>query len=248
MKKFEVKREGLTIRGKIFGDVSKKSPVCILSHGFMANQKTCRTYAKTLAKEGKIAVTYDFCGGGIGVKSDGKTEEMTVFTEKKDLLAVIDFFKKQEFAESISLLGCSQGGFVSAMVAKELRDQVKSLVLFYPALCIPDDARKGQMIVFKFDPKNIPDILGNFPMKVGGGFARTVVDLDVYSAIEGYDGPTFLIHGTSDRIVDIEYSRKAKELYPKCEYHEIENGAHGFKGKHDKEACRLLKEFAARVM
>lgn len=248
MKKFEVQREGLTIRGKIFGNTSKKSPVCILSHGFLANQKTCKTYAKVLAKEGKIAITYDFCGGGIGVKSDGKTEDMTVFTEKKDLLAVIDYVKNQSFTENVSLLGCSQGGFVSAMVAKELKEQIKALVLFYPALCIPDDARNGQMIFFKFDPKNIPELLGSFPMKVGGGFASSVVDLDVYSVIGGFDGPTFLIHGTADKIVNIEYSRKAKELYPNCDYHEIDNGAHGFKGKHDKEACRLLKEFAKKKL
>lgn len=248
MKKIEVIRDGLTIRGKIYGDTKKKSPVCILSHGFMANQKTCKTYAKLLAKEGKIAITYDFCGGGIGVKSDGKTEDMTVFTEKADLLAVVDFVKQQEFTESVSLLGCSQGGFVSAMVARELKDQIRSLMLFYPALCIPDDARKGQMIFFKFDPKNIPDILGKFPMKVGGGFARTVVDLDVKDLIGNYDGPTFLIHGTADNIVDIAYSRMAKDLYTNCNYHEITDGAHGFKGKFDKEACSLLKDFASKAM
>ena len=37
-------------------------------------------------------------------------------------------------------MGCSQGGFVSALVAAKNNFPIEKLVLFYPALCIPDDA------------------------------------------------------------------------------------------------------------
>lgn len=54
-------------------------------------------------------------------------------------------------------MGCSQGGFVSGMTAAQLKEQIRGLIMFYPALCIPDDARKGHMMFSEFDPQNIPD-------------------------------------------------------------------------------------------
>lgn len=231
------------IRGKIYGDTSEKKSVVILSHGFMVNQKSCKNYANLLAKAGFIAVTYDFCGGGLGSVSDGKTEEMTVLTEKEDLYSVIRCFEKQPHTKDISLMGMSQGGFVSAMVTKEIPDRVKKLILFFPALCIPDDARKGQMMFYKFDPENIPDLLGKRPMKLGGDYARCVLTMDPYEEIGGFDGHVLYVHGTKDKVVDISYARKGKELYPDCDYYEIEGAGHGFRGKDDALAKGLLLSF-----
>ena len=47
----------------------------------------------------------------------------------------------------------------------------------------------------------------------------------------------------ADKIVNICYARTARECFPSCEYHEIDGGAHGFKGAHDKEAIQLLRSF-----
>ena len=243
---FECKRDELTIRGRIFGDLSGKKEVVICSHPFVANQEMPKKYAEFLAEEGFIAVTYDFCGGGLGCSSDGRTVDMTVFTEKADLLAVVDYFKAQPYTESITLLGCSQGGFVSALVAAELKDEIKRLILMYPAICIPDDARKGDMLAYKFDPNNIPDVLGEVPMAVGGNYARVVMDMDAYEAISGYEGPVLLMHGTADKVVDISYSRKAKDYYPDCEYYEIADSDHGFTGQAAQEDFDHLKDFMAR--
>ena len=55
-------------------------------------------------------------------------------------------------------MGCSQGGFVSALFAAAHPNVVVSrLILFYPALCIPEDARRGKMLMYAFDPSNIPE-------------------------------------------------------------------------------------------
>lgn len=120
---------------------------------------------------------------------------------------------------------------------------VSSLILFYPAICIPDDARKGRMLFYRFDPANIPELLGRFPMKLGGDYARTVIDVDPYKEMTGYEGPTLIVHGTADPIVDISYSRRLKSAYPNCEFHEIYGAGHGFKGKYDRKACEILKNF-----
>ncbi len=245
MKKFSVKRDKWTIRGKVFGDCTGKKPAVILSHGFIMNQSMCKEYAKFLADLGYVAFTFDFCGGGLFNSSDGKTSEMSIFTELKDLESVFAYVSSLSFVDNtkISLLGCSQGGLVSAMLAKKIPQKIDKLLLFYPALCIPDDARKGQMVFAKFDPEHIPDKLWCGPMRLGRCYVETVKEMNVYEEIGGFEGDVFYVHGTADRIVNIEYARKAKSLYSNIEYYEIENGGHGFKGKDNEEVLCFMKKF-----
>ena len=242
--KIEYKRNSLTIRGHAFGKIDRPQPAVILSHGFLANERMCFKYAKLLAGMGFLAVTFDFCGGGIISRSDGRSQDMTILTEKADLLTVVEEVKNQFSPTSFTLLGCSQGGFVSGLLAAELgKEMIDRLIMFYPAVCIPDDARKGRMMFYKFDPDNIPTVLGRFPMKLGGEYARTVIGMDPYEEMKGYDGPVLLIHGTADKIVNIRYARKLREIYSDCRYEEIDGGGHMFKGKADEQTCRILQEY-----
>jgi hypothetical protein len=240
--KFSCKRDNLKICGTVWKEKTGVLPAIILSHGFMANESMCHTYAKVFASMGYVAFTFDFCGGGLMSHSDGKSENMYVLTEMQDLEAVLDFVKKQDYVDNdnISLLGCSQGGFVSALVAKS-HPEIKNLIMLYPALYIPDDARNGKMLTFKFDPNNMPNILSRFPMKIGRCYADAVMDWDYKEVIKGYQGNTILLHGTADKIVDIDYARNAQHCFPNCHYYEIENGEHMFRGKHDDEAINILK-------
>lgn len=245
---FSCQRGKLTVRGCVYGETDEPQEAVILCHGFLANQSTVTAYAKVIAGLGFRAFTFDFCGGGLGVKSDGKSEDMTVLTEVRDLRAVIQYVSSLPGITAVSLLGCSQGGFVSAMTAKQLgAEKIRRLMLFYPALCIPDDARKGQMISYRFDPEKIPDLLGRVPMRLGGDYARAVIHMDPFDEIQGYAGPTLLLHGTADDLVNISYSRRAKDCFPQCEYHEIMGGGHGFTGKYDAEACEYLKRFLKEI-
>ncbi len=244
--KFEVMRDGKTIRGICYRPEGEGLPIAIVSHGFLANYKTTMHYAKQFADWGYAAYCFDFIGGGIGIKSDGKLSDMTVLTEKENLKAVIEFAKSNSYTdgENVTLMGCSQGGFVSAMVASDLKDEIKNLILFYPALCIPDDARKGKMMVFKFDPENIPDFIKYGPLKLSGDYARAVINMDPYKEISGYKGPVLLIHGDEDGIVNVSYARKAKETYgDNCTLQIIEGAHHMFSGKYDKIAIASVKEF-----
>jgi dienelactone hydrolase len=241
--KFSCKRENLTIRGLKWKEKEGKLPAVILSHGFMANQSMNKAYAKLLASMGYAAFTFDFCGGGLGSKSEGKSEEMSVNSEVKDLEAVLEYVKSCPDVDTnrISLLGCSQGGFVSAICAVN-HPEIENLILFYPAFCIPDDARAGKMLFCKFDPANIPDIICRFPMKIGGGYAKEVLDWNYLDKIADYSGKVILLHGMADNIVDIEYSRKAAKIYTDCHYYEIPDGQHMFRGKADEKAKQILQK------
>ena len=180
----------------------------------MARQ--CETLCGFLAEMGYVAFTFDFCGGSAMCgKSDGKTTEMSVRTETKDLKAVIEYVRNLSYTDSekILLMGCSQGGFVSALVAAKNNFPIEKLVLFYPALCIPDDARAGKMMMAKFDPQNVPDTFRCGLMKLGCCYAMDVMQMDAFAEIKNYAGRVCIVHGTKDKIVDVSYAKRAAEAY-----------------------------------
>lgn len=250
---FVCSRDGLTIRGTEYRPAGDHLPAAIVSHGFMANQSTTRHYARQLAEAGYAAYCFDFNGGSVvGSKSDGKTTEMSVLTERMDLEAVMDHVAALPYVDGahILLMGCSQGGFVSALTAAKRKEQVSRLVLFYPALCIPDDARAGKMMFAKFDPHNVPERVNCGPMKLGRRYVTDVLEMDPFAEIIPYPGPVLIVHGTRDNIVHPDYARRAYEAYrsrPDTDapvYLEmIEGGRHGFSKIHDAAAMERVVQF-----
>jgi pimeloyl-ACP methyl ester carboxylesterase len=83
-------------------------------------------------------------------------------------------------------------------------------------------------------------------MKLGGEYARTVLEMNVMDEIGGFDRPVLYLHGTADKIVPIRYAQAAKGKYPNCQYHEIVGGGHMFRGKAEQEARRLIREFMSQ--
>ena len=93
---FHCQRDSLTIRGTEYrpmqAETGMKLPVAVVCHGFMAFQDTVRQYTRALAEAGYVVYCFDFCGGSvIKGKSDGRTTDMSVLTEVRDLEAVMDF-------------------------------------------------------------------------------------------------------------------------------------------------------------
>ena len=239
---FSCQRDELTIRGIALIPEEKTDTAIILSHGFMDSASGTLPYGKQFCQEGFAAYCFNFCGGGLKGNSDGETTKMSVFTEVEDLNAVIEHVKKQGY-EKIILAGFSQGGFVSAITAAQ-RDDIEKLILVYPALCIPDDARKGRMMFAKFDPENIPELIKCGPMKLGRCYPESVIDKDPYELIRNYKNEVLIIHGTNDRIVNLSYSQKAAEEYgDNCTLKTIIGGGHGFKKAHDQIAIFHMKQF-----
>jgi len=244
---FSCQRDGLTIRGTEFRPAGKNLPAAIVCHGFMGTEETVRQYAMPLAQLGFAVYTFDFCGGNPGNgKSDGATTDMSVLTEVKDLEAVIEAVLKHEKADAsrLMLMGCSQGGFVSALVAAKHPGMVEKLVLFYPALSIPDDARKGQMLMAKFDPSNVPEKIKCGFMMLGRCYVSDVIEMDAFKEIAAYEGPVLILHGTADNAVDCSNSKKAVEVYKNARLELIEGAGHGFFKENGVRALELLREFA----
>jgi len=203
-----------------------KHPAVVLSHGYNGTHMGFYAMVDTLAKLGYVCYCYDFAGGSVHSRSEGRTEEMTLFTERQNLLDVIDMVRSWDCVDpkNVFLLGESQGGCVSALTAPYAADKINSIVLVFPALCIPDDG-------FALFPtrENVPDTVTIMGMRLGRVFYEPFYDdFDIYKEIAGYQGDVLIIHGTEDSLVKPEYAAKASNVYDRCELHLIFGAGHGF--------------------
>ena len=217
-KHFSCRREDLNISGTVFfprEEKGNKYPIAVICHEFMTNQAFSYPYAKALVVCGYAAFCFDFCGGGLISTSQGSSREMSVLTEIKDLKAVIAFAQSQRYVntDALLLMGCSQGGLVAALTAAQMPESVKSLILLYPALSIPDAARTGNMLWMKFDPSHVPEKLHSGPMRLGRNYVLDVINMDAYHQIAQYHGRILIVHGDKDTLVDISHSKKARYCY-----------------------------------
>lgn len=133
------------IYGKVYHPAGEgKHPAIIISHGYNGTNKTFERECIEYAKLGYVSCGYDFCGGSINGKSIGKSTDMTISTEKSDLMTVLEYIISLDEvdADNVILIGESMGGMVTALTAEEIPEKVKGVILYYPALCIPDDWRE----------------------------------------------------------------------------------------------------------
>lgn len=224
-----------------------KHPAVVLSHGYNGTHMGFYAMVDTLAKLGYVCYCYDFAGGSVHSRSEGHTEEMTLFTERQNLLDVIDMVRSWDCVdtENVFLLGESQGGCVSALAAPYAAGKINSIVLVYPALCIPDDG-------FALFPtrENVPDTVTIMGMRLGRVFYEPFYDdFDIYKEIAGYQGDVLIIHGTEDSLVKPEYAALASNVYDHCELHLIFGAGHGFwKPEHRKLYYNYVLDFLTRHM
>lgn len=230
---FQIPSGANKLRGYILKpkNASGRLPVVIVSHGFSSNMMISYQYARVFVRQGFAAVCFDFCMSGSGI-STGSSLGMSVLTEMDDLLTLLDYVKTLPFADEkrIVLAGCSQGGLVSALAAAGRPADVAALVLYYPALCIPDDARRGHMITARFDPQHIPEQFYAIAVHLSKKYALDAAGLDPYREICTYPKPVLIVHGLEDALVPIEYSRRAEQAYARCKLVEV-HGDHGFIAK-----------------
>ena len=220
-------RDGNRIFGMMYYNSasSRKQPAVILSHSSSLTHEAMSGYALAIAKMGYAAYCFDFCGGSDKSKSDGKTDEMTVFTEVEDLRAVVKTVTSQGYVEpsEVYLLGSSQGGLVSALLADECPDDFAGMILFYPAFNIPEMVK---MFSGFGDWGDFGDFGGM--MSMSEAYINSIKDFDVWSHIGKFSKPVCIIHGTADMIVPIANSEKAVGLYPSATLNKIEGANHGF--------------------
>lgn len=255
-KSFTCKRNGLTIRGMQYLPdgfcESEKYPAVILCHGFMGNYTSTADFCMDFASCGYAAFCFSFCGSRMpgekeSERSDGNTVDMTVTSEVEDLLAVKDYVLLQPFtdADRLVLAGISQGGFVSGLAAARLGNEIKKLVMIFPALCIPDDARGGRLGGSSYDPQNVPDTIKCEATVLGRAFHEDVCGMDPYRELSAYQGQVLILHGLEDKLVNYSYSVRAQECYRKgqCHLQLIQGLGHGYDDRQRKSMFASILQF-----
>ncbi|MCM1027503.1 MAG: lysophospholipase [Roseburia sp.] len=219
-------------------------PLVLFSHGFNGTGDDFKAPAEILAKEGIAAVTYDFCGGSLASRSDLKTTEMTVFTEKEDLLAVLDSVKTWPGVDvdRIFLFGASMGGLISALAAEERGDEIRGMILLFPALCIADNWNKRFPRM-----EDIPETVALWEVPLGKRFFETLHGVKTFDHLGGYSGEILILHGDEDPVVPVEYSKKANELYPHSRLEIFPGEGHGFSPAGNEKVTRMLLQFVLLV-
>lgn len=218
----------------------KKLPAVIISHGFGGDYRSGEQYAQALAENGYVVYCFDFCGGSPHSQSDGSTLEMSVFTEQADLEAVLSMVQDLDYVDSqnLFLMGTSQGGAVSALAGAAHPEDIRGMILLYPAFVLADEANE----LFQ-STSEIPDTYYFMWMEVGRAYFEPLIGYDIYEDIAAYEDDVLLIHGDADSIVPLSYSQRALNIYPSAQLKVIEDGGHGFYGDDAQEAIGYMLEY-----
>lgn len=217
-------RHGRAMDVVVYRPDASCAPVVIFSHGYNGYKDDFRDTAQYLLQKGIGSVAFTFCGSGPRDQSGFPTTEMTLFTERDDLIAVMDYVKKLPwFNGKLFLFGGSQGGMVSAMAAQACPDEVAGMILLFPALSIPDDWNARYP-----DDASVPETIDWWGVMLGRDYVLALRGLDIFEGMPQFTAPVVLMHGSDDAVVPCHYSERAAHTYPNAGLVVYRGEGHGF--------------------
>ena len=97
-----------------------------------------------------------------------------------------------------------------------------------PAIMIPEQARKGELLGARFNPEAVPEIIENkdYKWKLSGNYVRVAQMIHIEDAFTGYDGPVLLVHGDTDESVPVSHSIEAQKAYKNATLTVIKGDTH----------------------
>ncbi len=215
-------------------------PAVIFSHGYNGSGRDFEAISTFLAQNNIASFCYDFCGGSVNARSSMPTTDMTIFTEKEDLHNVFQYVKGLDFIQSdnIFLFGASQGGLVSALTTEELLDEVRGLILLFPAMCIADDWNKH----FQSE-SDIPEVHEFWGMQLGKNFFMSLRGFDVFENIGAYQRNVQIVYGSDDPVVPLSYMERLVATYPNAKLDIFRHEGHGFSDEGNQRLADITLEF-----
>ena len=235
-KEYPISYQDHQLYGELYVPVSlsEKYPLIILSHGMYASYTMTAQSAQELAKKGFACYCFDFKGCSYTNRSGGDLKQCSILTECDELLVVIDYLKKQEFVDSdrIYLLGQSLGGVVSSLAAANRKDEIKALVLMYPAFLMKDYVH-GMFPSIDAVPDVVENYMGIPNLNLGRRFFTDILRCPFFDTIREYKKPVLVVHGTADLLVPMEYAKKAEESFNETKLVIVEGAEHGFQLDND---------------
>ncbi len=241
IKALQIPHHGRMVNGNLYlPDTDGVYPLIIMGHGYNGNKLDFDLSAKYFCEHKTASFLFDFCGGSTRDESALKTTDMTLFTEKEDVNAILDAAIGWENVDkdNIYLFGASQGGLVAALTANERVNDLKGLILLFPALCIPDNWNER----YKKE-EDIPEETELWGMSLGRNFFMTLRNFNVFEHMAGFDKKVLIMHGDKDDIVLIDYSKKAEKIYKNVRLEVFAGEGHGFTPEGNKRMTEMALDF-----
>lgn len=102
--------DGFLLKGNVFGSGNR---AVVLSHSFPEDQSSWVDFARDLAEEDFLVITYDFRGYG---QSQGRKD---INLLDRDVKAAMRFLAEERGVSEVALIGASMGGTASLKAAAE---------------------------------------------------------------------------------------------------------------------------------
>ena len=162
-----VEHDGINLYGRfLLPEGDELFPLVVYAHGAESDYKADMTTLKSLAMSGIAAYTFDFYGWSTRTKGpksgdwfkesdkDTKAYENQVLEQVKDLDAVVNKVKTFGHIDvnNIYIIGSSMGGATTAASSVNHSNDVKAIILQYPAINLVPEAKvdNAELDVNKF--------------------------------------------------------------------------------------------------
>ena len=247
VERLDCQSKGKNMVGELYmpSGAEGKLPVVVMGHGYNSSAYECEEYAKLLAEHGIASYVLEFCGGSSTSRSEGETTEMSVFTESRNFIDATKMLRKRKDIDrkQIFLLGCSQGGLVSAITTAAKPRMYRAQILVYPALMIGEHAVTLHPKEALTSEEGV-EVMG---MKLSHVYYDRLLKYDVYSKLKKYRRPTMIVVGSEDEMIAGDVAQKASQGYKDCEVNIIPGGKHGFPDPENKRiAANYILKFVKK--
>ncbi len=233
---------------KLCGIIEKNNDdkhIVLIIHGNSSNKDAAS--AKLLSEElnkrniNSFRIDLDGCG-----ESEGDFAEQTISSTISDTEAAVGFIIERGY-KTFDIFGSSGGGTTALGYALNHKD-VRKIGLLAPVSDYPNQRldyhgkeymdewkEKGYTYINKRDGRKL---------KVNYSFIEDAYKYIIFDKAKDISQPVLIIHGTEDKSVNIEDSRKTAKLLPKGKLVELEGADHTFHNLGEREeANRLLADF-----
>jgi len=207
----------------------------VLAHGITADKDEKGIFiqlADQLVKVGFAVFRFDFRGHG---ESDGKSVDVTISGELKDLEAAMQEVKRKGYQE-IGLLGASVGGGTCTLYTVAHQQEITCLCLWNPALNYDHTflnptspwVREQKEHMKKDIEEKGWTTLGSRKFVIGKALFDDMAKLKPFEALKKIKVPTLIIHGTKDTKVSYKDSKSYVHFLKNGQLIIMEGAEHGF--------------------
>lgn len=211
---------------------NNESDICVvLCHGIRGNKEEVGNFTKLVDRLNNMKIDsfrFDFRGHG---ESEGEFINVTITKEVEDLESALNYINRFNY-EKIILLGASFGGISVSLLNYRKYNNIKGLILWYPALRIENTDLFTNEQYEEAKLKGYTEIWNTSrtkSFKLGLELMKECRSLRAWKAIEDVNIHKIFIHGDSDSNVDIKAnSIEPSKNSPNSKLVIIKDGVHNF--------------------